>query len=150
MYHTLTLVDNQAVKQIPEKLSRLLQQILSASFPKIRQSELSTYHYADEQHCDLLILLNYFFRVKKQNQSEFDEFSNFVRSSVIASYRAGGEFYGPQSFRDPWMEKLCGLSLYLPETEPATSCYSSLALYQNVDLVKFYKTILSNTIADLA
>ena len=42
------------------------------------------------------------------------------------------------------MEKLCGLGLYLPETEQATSRYSSLALYQGVDLVSLYKEILSS------
>jgi Clostripain family len=144
MYHTLTLVDNQAVKCIPEKLSQLLQPILSSRVSLVRQSEFPTYHYSGEQNCDALVLLGYLSRVSSQSSNEFAEFAEFLRSSVIAYYKTGGELYGHHPLRDSNMEKLCGLGLYLPETEQATSRYSSLALYQGVDLVSLYKKILSS------
>ena len=144
MYHTLTLVDNQAVGRIPDKLSRLLQPILNSRLPTISQSELSTYHYFGEQHCDALVLLGYLSRVSRQRQNQFTEFADFLRSSVITFYKTGGELYGSRPRSNANSEKLCGLSLYLPETEQAISRYSSLALYQGVDLVSLYRGIVTS------
>ncbi|EGJ32115.1 hypothetical protein LYNGBM3L_29840 [Moorena producens 3L] len=144
MYHTLTLVDNQAVEGIPDKLSRLLQPILNSRLPAIRDSELPTYHYFGEQHCDALVLLGHLFRSSSQRQNEFTEFADFLRSSVITSYKTGGEFFGGRPPSNTNSKELCGLSLYLPETEQATSRYSSLALYQEVDLVSLYRLIVTS------
>ena len=144
MYHTLTLVDNQAVGRIPDKLSRLLQSILNSRLPEINQSELLTYRYFGEQHCDALGLLGYISRGSSQKQSEFTDFADFVRSSVITSYKTGGELYGSRSFSHTNSEALCGLSLYLPETKQAVSRYSSLALYQGVDLLSLYRGIVTS------
>lgn len=143
MYHTLTLVDNQAVKLIPEKLSRVLQQILGNPIPEVRLSELSTYHYFDEQHCDALVLLGYLSRLNNQAQKELTEFSEFLRSSVITHYKTGGKFYRRLS-KNSKIKEFCGLSLYLPETEETISRYRSLSLYQKVDLVSLYRGMLSS------
>jgi hypothetical protein len=144
MFHTLTLVDNQSVESIPEKLSKLLQPILSNRLPSINQSELSTYRYFGEQHCDALALLGYVSRVSNQGQNEFAEFTDFLRSSVIKSYKIGGKLYGNPPPSNINSEELCGLSLYLPETEQDISRYSSLALYQGVDIVSLYKGIVTS------
>jgi Clostripain family len=144
MFHTLTLVDNQVVERVPEKLSRLLQPILSNHLPAISQSELATYHYFSEQHCDALVLLGYLSRISNQEQNEFAEFADFLSSSVIASYKTGGELYGSRPRSNPNSEKLCGLSLYLPETGQDISRYSSLAVYRGVDLVSLYRGIVTS------
>lgn len=146
MFHTLTLLDNQAVERIPEKLSRLLQPILSNRLPTISRSELPIYHYFGEQHCDALVLLGYLSRVSNQEQNEFGEFADFLRSSVITSYKTGGELYGSRPHSNTNSEELCGLSLYLPETEQDISRYSSLALYQGVDLVSLYRGIVTMSV----
>ena len=144
MYHTLTLVDNQAVKSIPEKLSRVLQPILDSRVPVVRESTFPTYEYFGEQHCDALVLLGYFSKISGQGKNELTEFAEFLRSSVITHYKTGGKLYGRHIIRDSDMEDLCGLSLYLPETERAISRYSALALYKGVDLVTLYRKILTN------
>jgi Clostripain family len=146
MYHTLTLVDNQAVERIPDKLSRLLQPILNSNLPAIRQSDLSTYHYFGEQHCDALILLGYLVRMSSQGQHEFIEFADFLRSSVITSHKTGGKLFEMRPRSNTNSEELSGLSLYFPETEQATSRYSSLALYQGVDLVNLYRKIVTSVL----
>ncbi|MDX2099630.1 MAG: clostripain-related cysteine peptidase, partial [Leptolyngbyaceae cyanobacterium bins.59] len=87
MYHTLTLVDNQAVKGIPEKLSKVLQTILVTPLPTVKQSEFPTHYYFGEQHCDLLLLLNYLSKVFGGGGSELVEFTHFLRSSVITHYK---------------------------------------------------------------
>ncbi|MBD2042620.1 clostripain family protease [Microcoleus sp. FACHB-672] len=143
MYHTLTLVDNQVVKYLPEKLSRVVQQILDKPIPDVKLSELSTYPYFDEQHCDALVLLDYLSRSNNQAQKELTEFSEFLRSSVITHYKTGGKLYRRLS-KNSKIKEFCGLSLYLPETEQTISRYSSLALSQRVDLVSLYRRMLSS------
>jgi Clostripain family len=143
MYHTLTLIDNQAVDRIPDKLSRLLQPILNSRLPSVNQSALQTYHYFGEQHCDVLVLLGYISRTSIQGKNEFTKFADFLRSSVITSYKTGGELYG-RHHSNTDSEELCGLSLYLPEAEQTISRYSSLDLYQGVDLVSLYRGIVAS------
>jgi hypothetical protein len=103
-----------------------------------------TYHYFGEQYCDALVLLSWLSRIGNQRQNEFAEFAGFLRSSVITLYKTGGELYGGRSHSNTDSEELCGLSLYLPETEQDISRYSSLALYQGVDLVRVYRGIVTS------
>jgi hypothetical protein len=65
MFHILTLVDNQAIKRVPEKLLGLFQAILGSNFSPINKPNFRTYHYFGEQHCDALALLDYLSRVKE-------------------------------------------------------------------------------------
>ena len=142
MYHTLTLVDNQTVKLIPEKLSQLLKRIINKGLPTIKQSELSTYHYSGEQHCDALLLLGYLSRTNNQVQNELSDFSKFLLSSVILYFKTGGELYGNFE-KNTNLEKLSGISLYLPENKQQIYRYRSLDLYQEVGLIDLYKKIFS-------
>lgn len=143
MYHTLTLVGNQVVGHIPDKLSRLLKPIVNGRLASINQSALQPYYYSGEQYCDALVLFEYLSRISNQEQNEFTEFADFLRSSVITSYKTGGELYGSRLHGNNDSAKLCGLSLYLPENEQEISRYASLALYQGVDLVSLYRGIIA-------
>jgi hypothetical protein len=107
------------------------------------KSELLTYGYFGEQHCDLLILLDALSKDDNQGRKAFRQFADFLRSSVIASYKTGGEFVLSPPESNFNLKKFCGLSMYLPETEQTINRYRSLALYQELDLVHFYKKILS-------
>lgn len=139
MYNTLTLLDNKFVKLIPEKLSRLIQAILSKELPEINQSELSAYHYFNEQHCDLLVFLEYLSKNNREAQKEFTKFAEFIRSSVIANYQTGGLLFGRRFIGNTKAKNLCGLSLYLPEREQDISRYILMNLSQEVDLLSLYK-----------
>lgn len=143
MYHSLTLVDNQAVKRIPEKLSPVLKSILAKLLPTIRYSDLEIYSYFNELHCDVLILLDYLSKISHRGENELRAFADFLRSSVIANYKTGGELYGSGSGSKMY-DRFCGLSLFFPETEPAIYRYRSLALYQQVDLTSLYQAIMTS------
>lgn len=144
MYHTLTLVDNRAVEYIPAKLSQLIQPLLSDYLHAVDLSSLSTSHYFGERCCDVLTLFGFLSKNINQASNSFTKFADFLKSSVIADYKTGGELYGSNPFNKNKSEELCGLSLFFPETKEAISNYSSLALYQEVDLVSLYRGILTN------
>jgi Clostripain family len=144
MYHTLTLVDNRAVEQVPANISRLIQPLLGDRLHAVDLSTLSTIHYFGERCCDLLTLFRELLKNINQASNSFTEFADFIKSSVITSYKTGGNLYNSRYLNNNNSEELCGLSLYLPETKEAISNYSSLALYQKVDLIKLYRKILTN------
>lgn len=143
MYYTLTLVDNQTINHIPEKLSSLLQPISNSHSITVGQSDIPIYYYFGEQHCDVLALFGYLSTASGQDQKELAEFTNFLNSEIIVSHKTGGELFGNLSRENVNSEELCGLSLYLPETEQDISHYSSLALYQETDLASLYRKIIA-------
>lgn len=144
MYHTLTLVDNHVVEHVPAKLSRVIQPLLGDHSRAIDLSTFSSIHYFGERCCDVLTLFSYLSKNISQASNAFAEFADFLKSSVIAYYKTGGELYGGRHFNNDYSEEFCGLSLYLPETRQAISNYSSLALYQKADLVSLYRRIVAS------
>lgn len=143
MYFTLTLIDNQAVEHIPEKLSNIFQAILSNKIERISWSNIPTYSYFGERHCDLLVFLNHIATASNTAQHELLKFINFLNSSVILSHRKGGTLFGTHPRAHTASQELCGLSLFFPENEQDISRYSTLALYQEVDLVSLYRAVSS-------
>jgi Clostripain family len=142
MFHTLTLVDNSAIKGLPQKFAPLLHSLLTDHLPDINQLDLSTYDYFGEQHCDALSLLDQLSKSSHQGRNEFNKFSHFLRSSVITAYKTRGKLYGSRDPENQQLEKLSGLGLYLPENSENISRYCSLSLYQVVDLVSLYRKIM--------
>jgi hypothetical protein len=145
MFHTLTLVDNQAVRRIPSELAQLVGTVLNSSLLPIRQSELTAYYYCGERHCDVLVLLDYLLKANSQDLNGLAEFSEFLNSSVVVFHKTGGEMYSNNPYRNTNYDKFCGLSLYLPENEEGISRYRSFAIYQEFDLVSFYKKIIASS-----
>lgn len=144
MYHTLTLLDNREVENIPSKLSPLIAGIMSDRLPTIERSALLPFHYFDEQYCDLLNLLKYLSKNSDRSENLFNEFAEFLQSNVISYYKKGGTLYERDEFKPKNLDKLCGLSLYLPQTEQSIDRYSSLAIYKKVDLVSLYRRIFAS------
>jgi hypothetical protein len=148
MYHSLTLVDNQSVYLIAEKLSALFQTILDSSLLQISRSEISTYSYFGELHCDVLALLDYATEVSGKAKNELIEFADFLKSSIIISHQTGGQLLSNIPKRNVLMGKngsdievLSGLSLYFPKTVEDIALYEYLELYQQVDLARLYGRI---------
>jgi hypothetical protein len=136
MYGTLTLIDNLAVDLIPDRLSKLLKVIFEDNQSNIDLSEVITYRYASEQQCDLLSLIEAIIAQVNYGDRAFAEFNDFFNRSVILAHRTDGELYSNLN-----LDKLCGLGLYLPESEGEISRYRSLALSRAVDFDRLYRRI---------
>jgi len=142
MYHTLTLTDNRAVEQIPDKLSRLVRFLLDSNLPSIKPSELSLVNYFSEQHCDALVLLSYLSKSSDRADLEFTEFAHFLTRDVMAFHQKSERVNSINFDNDATLDKFNGLSLYLPKTKREVNYYRSLALYEKVDLVKLYQRLV--------
>ncbi|MEM1427100.1 MAG: clostripain family protease, partial [Cyanobacteria bacterium P01_H01_bin.130] len=142
MYHTMTLVDNQSVPSIPDKLAPLVEAIANASQSRSKAVKLPTYRYFEERHCDALALLQSFDQGDRNIAKQFRSFSNFLRTKVVSHYRTGGTIYGWHIAILSPPEQFCGLSLYLPETRQSIDRYESMALNQKVGLSRLYEIFL--------
>ena len=142
MYHTFTLVDNRFVEQIPEKLAKVVASIPEGAGVNISVlalgSNIAAYEYFGEQHCDVLLLLNYLVRKNPAtDQKALQEFTEFLYSSVISHYQTGGWLYGRRRLQAA--KESCGLSLYFPKTIDTINRYENLALYPSANLSSLYE-----------
>jgi hypothetical protein len=136
MYGTLTLIDNQAVNLIPDRLSKLFNTAFEDHQGYIDIPKIITYRYADEQQCDLLSFIEAFLAQGSYSDRAALEFTKFLNRSVILAHKTDGELYSNLDFA-----KLCGLGLYLPESVREIDRYRSLALSHAVDLDRLYRRI---------
>jgi hypothetical protein len=117
MYHTLTVVDNHAISQIPTRIAPLIRSILTNySLPFVNRGTLPTYTYAAERYCDLVILLRHLSRSNRQIHERFVEFVDFLTSSAIVHHQTGGTLYKTRFVDNAVLNSLSGLSVCLPQT----------------------------------
>ncbi len=136
MYGTLTLIDSRAVELIPDRLSKLLDIALEGSQCAIDLAKVVTYRYAEERHCDFFSLLTVILEHCNYSEKRLIEFADFLNRSVILVHRTDGEMHTLN------VNQLCGIGLYLPESEQDISRYSSFSLSQRVDLDRLYRRII--------
>lgn len=145
MYHSLTLFDNRAVATIPEKLARLLQPVFDRHLLVPTTLNLPTYSYFGEESCDLITLLEALLGCHEMYRSQLIEFTTFLKSSVIAYHKTGGEFYDSRLYDSHQWDNLSGLGIYLPANRQAFSSYRSMALHQSIDLAALYEMLWNST-----
>ena len=78
MYHTLTLVDNQAVKDLPKNLLPFIKIIVNHSFLAVNMNKLLTYSYRNEKYCDILVFLNYLATISHSGKQQLSKFIDFL------------------------------------------------------------------------
>lgn len=141
MYQTLTLVDNQAIAQLPTHLAPLLQ-VLQENSATIDLMELPIYRYFGERHCDFLALLEQAVAASGHGTAELQAFSSFMVSSVISHCATEGHLYGSGALMRSQPDRFCGIGLYCPVEDGDDQRYQSLALAQDVDLQHLYNKIV--------
>jgi hypothetical protein len=128
MYHTLTVVDNHAIAQIPARIAPLIRSIhTNSSPPFIDLSTLPTYTYSSDRYCDLVILLQHLSRSNHQIHDQFSEFVIFLTSSAIVHHQTGGTFYKNHHFDNAILSDLSGLGI-LPSRQKNIDNTSTLLL----------------------
>lgn len=150
MYNTLTLVNNQAVQQIPQYLVPLIELLKDHRLSKIPLKQLPIYRYFSEPYCDILLLLNYLSQELQVGGTELNEFSTFITSAVISHYEKRGMMaeWRPTNIsrrqtENTLFSKFCGLSIYLPIKREDIAGYGHFDLYEDVRLMEFYQILLS-------
>jgi Clostripain family len=117
MYHTLTVLDNHAISQIPARIAPFIRSIHTNSPPPLVDlSTLPTYTYSSDRYCDLVVLLRHLSRSNRQIHARSVEFVDFLTSSAIVHHQTGGTFYKTHHFDNAILSDLSGLSLCLPKT----------------------------------
>jgi Clostripain family len=134
MYHTLTVVDNHEIAQIPARIAPLIRSIhTNFSLPFVELSTLPTYTYSADRYCDLVVLLRHLAKSNRQIHDRFVEFVDFLTSSAIVHHQTGGTLYKTRHFDNAVLSGLSGLSLCLPETREEFNLKPKIKMEQGLD-----------------
>jgi hypothetical protein len=134
-YTLYTLIKNEELKKLPEKLAPILKSFEHASELNRPESCLPVFEHGNEKFYDLE---SYFRALNAANNNvagtELDNFFDWCESSLIMS----------KAIRDPNStveSSYSGLSIYVPSSPNAGVSYSFLALYQHTELEHTLKLI---------
>jgi len=132
-YTLYTVISNEELKKLPEKITPLLKAFERASALNCPESCLPLFEYEDEKFYDLK---SYFYAFSSTNENvagrELDSFFDWCESSLIVS----------KSIRDPNStveSSYCGLSINVPSSSDAGTSYNFLPLYRQTDLEHILK-----------
>jgi hypothetical protein len=134
-YTLYTLISNDRLRRLPEKLKPALKAFGRASALNRPRSCLPLFEHEGEKFYDLK---SYFYALSSVNNNiagkELDSFFDWCESSLIVS-KAVRE---PDSAAE---SSYCGLSIYVPASPDASTAYSFLPLYQQTELEHTLKLI---------
>ena len=126
-YAVYTLISNEQLRKLPEKLAPVLDSFKAASFLNRPGSCSPVFEFAGEKFYDLK---SYFQALSAANKNtagrELGDFFSWCEDELIVS----NAIRGPKPAEPPH----CGLSLYVPSSEDPNTCYDSLPLYQQTNL----------------
>lgn len=128
-YILYTLISNNELKRLPEKLAPVLKSFGQKSSLKRPDSCPFVFEFEDERFYDLM----YFLRALNSANDdmagmELSRFLNWCQNHLIVSRAVKGDGYS-----------YSGLSIYVPSSEKAIGRYSFLLLYQRTDLEEIMK-----------
>jgi hypothetical protein len=126
-YTMYTLIDNEQLRKLPDKLTPIVDSFGTASPLNRPQSCSSVFEFAGEKFYDLK---SYFRALSAVNNDiaggELDSFFSWCENSLIAS----------KAFRESEQAEssYCGLSIYVPSSQDPNTSYDFLPLYQQTNL----------------
>lgn len=134
-YTLYTMINNEELKRLPEKLTPVLKTFGYASALNCPESCSPLFEHEREKFYDLK---SYFSALSSVNNNiagkELDSFFDWSEKSLIVN----------KSIRDPNStveSAYCGLSIYAPSSPDAGTSYSFLPLYQQTELERTLKLI---------
>ena len=134
-YTLYTLINNEQLKRLPEKLAPVLKSFGRASELNRPESCPHLFEYESEKFYDLK---SYFYALNAANDNiagkELDSFFDWCKDSLIVSKAVREPESTVESF-------YCGLSIYVPSSTNADPDYSFLPLHRQTDLERIMKLI---------
>ncbi|MHC4145632.1 MAG: clostripain-related cysteine peptidase [Planctomycetota bacterium] len=126
-YTLYTLINNEQLRRLPEKLAPALNSFELASILNRPKSCSPLFVYGNEEFYDLK---SYFQALSAANNDiagrELGSFFSWCESHLIVSKA----FRGSESAEPSY----CGLSIYVPSSQDPNTCYDFLPLYQQANL----------------
>jgi hypothetical protein len=131
-YTIYTLIGNNELKNLPEKLSAVLESFLQNATLKPPQSCTAIFEFEGEKFFDLKSYLQALSSANNETAAkELRIFFDWCDNHLIVSQslnNAGG----------PAETSHCGLSIYVPSNQKDVGRYNFLPLYQQTDIDKFF------------
>lgn len=140
MYHSYTATDNKTIQALPTKLNPLIDAILSSQISNFSIDSLKTYRYMGDRFADSLEFFGALVQQANAGSLELEQFSQFLKDSMIYKVQAGGELLAPKLRKT--YENLSGLGLLLPEDQAKLDQYRYLKVFSDLKLTELFDRVL--------
>lgn len=141
MYHSYTITNNYALRDLPKLINPLVEAIIAADIKAINLSQVKFYAYMQDHMVDLVTLLEKLTEQSGANTNLLQSFSEFIQTSIIYSYQDNGELFSPQVRKQ--YDKFYGLGCFLPKNKEEINKYIYLEVFADLKLMKLFDAILS-------
>ncbi len=133
-YTVYTLIDNEQLGKLPEKIEPVLDSFQAASVLNQPESPSAIFEFGGEKFYDLK---SYLESLSTANgniaDKELGDFLSWSENQLIVRKSIRGT--------DPLKLPYCGLSIYVPSSGGPNICYDYLALYQQTNLAAVIKLV---------
>jgi hypothetical protein len=139
-FNNYVCVDGQVLEELPAVLSPVVRALLNGgeSTPKPAVRVTPCFQCEAEKNYDLLEWLADAFRQSGQSRQPLDPFKSWIRQRLVLALTV-------HPTREKSLKGLCGLSLFVPESEEVFESYRDYPIYQDTCLGNLWKAMyLSN------
>jgi Clostripain family len=140
MYHSYTVTNNHAVRELPTKINPLIGSILSSQTKNIQISKLKTYGYMGDRFVDALEFVETIARQSDATQKQYQEFIDYFHNSMIHKFKNQGTLVDQRAE----YQNFSGLGMFLPRNKQELEKYRYLQVFDDLKLVEIFQQLLFN------
>jgi Clostripain family len=140
MYHSYTVINNFAMRDLPAKINPVIEEILSSNTDNIKIGEIKTYNYMGDRFVDAVAFFEAIANQSDANKQKCQDFVDFVKKSMIH------KFYPnlARLQREPDYKNFSGLGIFLPGNRQALEQYRYLPVFSDLKLSEMFDKIIFN------
>ncbi|MFB2981145.1 clostripain-related cysteine peptidase [Microseira sp. BLCC-F43] len=140
MYHSYTVTNNLAVRDLPAKINPLIEEILSSNTDNIKIGEIKSYNYMSDRFVDAVAFFEAIANQSDANKQKCQDFVDSIKKSIIH------KFYPNQTMLqgEPDYKNFSGLGRFLPGNRQALEQYRYLPVFSDLKLSEMFDKIIFN------
>ena len=138
MYHSYTVTNNFAVRELPAKINPIIEDILSSNTDNIKIGEIESYNYMGDRFVDVVAFFEAIANQSGADKQKCQYFLYFTKNSMIHKFYPNGNLL--KSGTD--YQNFSGLGIFLPRTRQELEQYRYLPVFSDLKLSEIFDKIL--------
>jgi hypothetical protein len=138
MYHSYTVTNNFAVRELPAKINPIIEEIISDNTDNIKIGEIKSYNYIGDRFVDVVLFFEALANQSGADKQKCQYFVDFVKESMIHKFYPNGNML--QNETD--YKNFSGLGIFLPRNRQALEQYRYLPVFSELKLSELFDKII--------
>ncbi|GET38516.1 clostripain-related cysteine peptidase [Microseira wollei] len=138
MYHSYTVTNNLAVRDLPAKINPLIEDIFSSNTDNIKIGEIKSYNYMGDRFVDVVAFFEAIANQSGADKQKCQDFVDFTKKSMIHKFYPNGTML--KSGTD--YKNFSGLGIFLPRNRQALEQYHYLPVFSDIKLSELFEKLL--------